>query len=1110
MKAMKASARLAQSHNPSASHTRLRRHGVSTIPGFSPRREDAIAQRLRTQSPVRLVLGAGALSLAIYLFLVIAFPIFRWWNHPHLASDPTAINDLGRITGYSPLAAAGFVAAVIALFGCQFLALTGATRVQQVGRSQSATDRLVRRAVLLFPIIAGAVMVWMQPVTTTDLYGYVARGYLFAQQHINPMTHPASVLPGGLAVARPAAPYGPAWLLICGLVSRVFGNNLLANMLAFKIIGLAGVAVAVLLVDRLALRLYPARRLRIDVLFGWSPLLIFEAVGNGHNDVIMVVCVLAAFACMLSGHARTAFALLVLGALIKYFSAVFVVFWLAYELRHRVQPHVALAEGKGEIPRGEPARWSGAFSPRRWLTIAVRTVTELDRRAVAWLLVSVTAIGAALTAVFYAPFWVGFRTFTGLSQQIRPLYYNGSLVGFFAAPLEALLPQSQHPAFDKTVRLIFYGLFAIYVYLQAQDIWVKGPRSDLRDVITACAKVTFAALLLITFWFQPWYVIWLLPLAALANDPFVRHQSTLLAGGALLTYAVGNYLLVNETGLARDMFVQFFQILVAFAPLLILRSAGDGPRWANIFRKYAGLFGSGVRQRPAALERLMLALILIVAALLRLLRLGDLFVAAPSGSAEVGILKKASGDLRLFLEDPRGLQGPFVAIQGFLVHVFGQTPFAALLPSAVLGSFTVLVVYLVTQEILRQGQLPGQRSVALLAALLAATSHWHVSLSRSGTEVVAIPLLMLLATYWLLLALRPATPFAVAMKQSAPGDGHSGGRGSARDARRRHSRPLRSRPQPQPQPQPARLTRAQTLYYIGAGVCAGLACDASPGLWLVPLLIGGVLLIWRISASSKSALPKVGVAIVLASAVAAGIPVIWHFVNPTIGFPAGSTVLARASQGARPGPGVTSLAFWQSVWHNALDVIHLLVSQDYSAGYPSVGGTPIIPTLLGPFFYIGLLVIIFRWRNFAALVLLLLVALPLVASVAVGAPTGEIEAGSVLPAMCIVPALGIYTVAAWLGHLPIVLDRINGARVFSTPEQIGRLLLFFFLLVSAIRTFFWYFEATLPSAPPPQFIPSYVAPQTPAPSTGQYVLVWGPGAHLDSNTSLHYTGMARG
>jgi hypothetical protein len=64
--------------------------------------------------------------------------------------------------------------------------------------------------------------------------------------------------------------------------------------------------------------------------------------------------------------------------------------------------------------------------------------------------------------------------------------------------------------------------------------------------------------------------------------------------------------------------------------------------------------------------------------------------------------------------------------------------------------------------------------------------------------------------------------------------------------------------------------------------------------------------------------------------------------------------------------------------------------------------------------------------------------------------------------MCIVPAVGLYEIVSRLGHLPIVLDRINGVRVFSTPEQIGRVLLLGFLLFSTVRTFFWYFEATLP------------------------------------------------
>ena len=130
-----------------------------------------------------------------------------------------------------------------------------------------------------------------------------------------------------------------------------------------------------------------------------------------------------------------------------------------------------------------------------------------------------------------------------------------------------------------------------------------------------------------------------------------------------------------------------------------------------------------------------------------------------------------------------------------------------------------------------------------------------------------------------------------------------------------------------------------------------------------------------------------------------------------------------------------------------------------------------------PFFYAGLALIVYRLvrqRDFSSLVLLLLLALPLLATVAVSAPTGVIEAASVLPAMCIVPAVAIFELASGLGRLPIVLDRMNGVRVFNTPEQIGRLALFVFLIASAIRTFFWYFEASLPAEPGNTYTPSSV------------------------------------
>src|SRR5579884_1616095 len=251
---------------------------VPPIPGFNPRAEDRVAHVLRGIPPARLVLTAGIVSALVYLCFVLAFPIVEWWNRPHTADSSNAINDLGRITGYRPIAAAAFVAALLLLFACQFFALMATPAGDGSAPLDGRDERLVRRVVLGMPLVFAAIMIWMQPVTTTDLYGYIARGYLFAHLHQNPMTQPAQALPGGFSVDRPASPYGPAWLIVTWLYSQISGENLLLNMLLFKLTGFLAVAAGLWLVDRLALELFPARRLRAVVLFGWSPLLIFEAV----------------------------------------------------------------------------------------------------------------------------------------------------------------------------------------------------------------------------------------------------------------------------------------------------------------------------------------------------------------------------------------------------------------------------------------------------------------------------------------------------------------------------------------------------------------------------------------------------------------------------------------------------------------------------------------------------------------------------------------------------------------------------------------------------------------------------------------------------------------
>ncbi|HEY7850606.1 MAG TPA: polyprenol phosphomannose-dependent alpha 1,6 mannosyltransferase MptB, partial [Ktedonobacterales bacterium] len=301
------------------------------IPGFQPRAEDVFAHIFSQVSPATALLGASLVSIICYLGLTLSFPIFSYWNEPHITPESSQIKDMGAITGYSPLAAIAYVVVVIFLFGAQFVALLAASRAQREEREHPDAARLARRLVFLAPIVFGLILIWMQPVTTTDLYGYVARGYLFTHLHQNPMVNPAYKLPGGYAVDRPASPYGPAWLLVAAAFSWISGENLLLNMLLYKVFAVICIVVAMWLIDGLARRLYPERRLRIAVLFAWSPLLLYESVAMGHNDIAMMICVLAAFALMLRGRAQLAFAFLTLGALTKYVSAFFVPLWLVYE-----------------------------------------------------------------------------------------------------------------------------------------------------------------------------------------------------------------------------------------------------------------------------------------------------------------------------------------------------------------------------------------------------------------------------------------------------------------------------------------------------------------------------------------------------------------------------------------------------------------------------------------------------------------------------------------------------------------------------------------------------------------------------------------------------------
>jgi len=139
------------------------------------------------------------------------------------------------------------------------------------------------------------------------------------------------------------------------------------------------------------------------------------------------------------------------------------------------------------------------------------------------------------------------------------------------------------------------------------------------------------------------------------------------------------------------------------------------------------------------LEKTLLILVLILAALLRLYHLVS---NPPSLYWEEAALGYDAYSILKTGKDFHGRSWPIIAFESFgdykpsgyfyatvpFVAIFGLTPLAVRFPSALFGILTVLLVYLLAKHIFKKP------SVSILGAFLLAISPWHLQFSRAGFE----------------------------------------------------------------------------------------------------------------------------------------------------------------------------------------------------------------------------------------------------------------------------------------------------------------------------------------------------------------------------------------
>ncbi len=431
--------------------------------------------KARLQNPVadryaRPALGAVAVvSAAIYAWaLTKPINLIDYGDRP--------LFDLYRYARTDLYILLKLVVAFVALGGLYWLGWRAALR---------ARDRRAWLIVIGGASLFGLALLLMYPYDAADLFDNILHGRIISVYGANPFQKTAADFPGDpfyyyTAWRHTVAAYGPLWESLAGLITRLAGNDFLANVFAFKLTLGAFWAGSAALIGLIMRRVAPDRALAAVVLFAWNPIGLYETIGQGHNDITLVFWMLLAAWLLIKRRYTFAVVALIIGALFKYI------------------PLLLL-----------PAA----------LLIAWRELA--DRRARLHFLGTSVLLGGILILAAFAPFWHGPDT---LDVGRRAGLFTTSLP---SAVYVSLSPSLGEEAAGHQVAVIAAGATLIFAVLQGLRAW--RDRAALSFARSAFHSLMFY-LLITCLWFQQWYAIWPLGFAALLSP---GHAARL---GALFSY----------------------------------------------------------------------------------------------------------------------------------------------------------------------------------------------------------------------------------------------------------------------------------------------------------------------------------------------------------------------------------------------------------------------------------------------------------------------------------------------------------------------------------------------------------------------------------------------
>ena len=378
--------------------------------------------------------------------------------------------------------------------------------------SQEVNYRLIYSILGVSIGVTALIFIFTPALPSFDLFTYADYGRTILVHHSNPYfvpplqsswPDPLTQLDRWNAVVNT---YGPLWLYICSFFSLFLGDVPVHYLFAFRAFGLLTHGLNIVLIVTILRAMGQSQRtiaLAI-LLYGCNPLVLLESCLDAHNDACMITFILLGIWLSLRAERKNftrirgyvppllAFTMAVL---IKFTSTPFIILFIFLLMRKTLmETHMYLSEHRGIL------RWRHTL-----------------------LHVSIASVLCGLTVLlFYAPFWIGHSVPSIVrSFSLAPSSYfaENSIMRVFVehVKLYGLPPHSSwlyRPVYSLSHRIMWDRINAILLIgtlgVGAVLLW-RAPTT--RSIVFA-ALIVFEGVLIVTPWFYPWYVLWVIALAA--------------------------------------------------------------------------------------------------------------------------------------------------------------------------------------------------------------------------------------------------------------------------------------------------------------------------------------------------------------------------------------------------------------------------------------------------------------------------------------------------------------------------------------------------------------------------------------------------------------------